>query len=67
MVIIYKVTPAVNLNQRYEKSSAEANDHLIMPRRSIFDAVKDTNFLLTGTDRTPFERGSLCVRSLIHL
>ena len=29
--------------QRYEKSSAEASASLIMPRRSIYDEVKDTN------------------------
>ena len=28
--------------QRYEKSSAEASASLIMPRRSIYDEVKDT-------------------------
>jgi hypothetical protein len=35
--------PEICRLQRYEKSSAEASDSLIMPRRSIFDGVKDTN------------------------
>jgi len=30
------------VSQRYEKSSAEASASLIMPRRSIYDEVKDT-------------------------
>ncbi len=51
----YAETEYLRRKPMYEKSSAEASVSLIMPRRSIFNEVKDTNkpqqrigFLLSG-------------------
>jgi len=39
----YAETKYLRRQPKYEKSSAEASASLIMPRRSIYDEVKDTN------------------------